>query len=149
METALDSAMIARVAADAALSRRARDVTILDLREVAAFTDFFVLCTGTSDTHIAGIADIVLEKMEEIGQRPWHLEGERHADWVLLDYIDVVVHIFSREAREFYALERLWVDATAIVLSEDDVELDPTWQESDEEAPTWTTFTAMDDWEEE
>jgi len=96
------------VAAEAALSRKALDVRLLDLRGIASFTDYFVICSGTSDTHIEGIADAVREAMDEAGERLWHREGPRKSEWVLLDYVDVVVHVFTRSAREQYDLERLW-----------------------------------------
>jgi len=136
---------LARHAAEAAVSRRALSVTILDLRGRATFTDFFVVCTATSDTHGEGVAEIVIEKMREVGERPWHSEGDRHAQWRLLDYVDVIVHIFASEAREFYALERLWSEAPATVIKDDRVGADPEWEEQADATPGLTGYTAMDD----
>jgi len=134
---------IAQLAAEAALSRRARNVKILDLREVASFADYFVICSGTSDRHLDGITDIVLEKLKEHNFAPWHKEGEKqHSDWVLLDYVDVVIHIFLKEAREFYNLERLWVEAKLVELPED-IELEEEYQEEFED------FDELEDFDED
>jgi len=106
---------IVKAAASAALSRRAQNAVILDLREVPSFTDFFVICSGVSDTQMEGISDAVLEELEDQWQeRPWHREGDKNADWILLDYVNFVVHIFLEEKREYYNLERLWADAPQI-----------------------------------
>jgi ribosome-associated protein len=91
--------------------RKALDILLMDLRAVTDTADFFVLCSGTSDQHIKSLTEELLEKLQADGQRPWHLEGYAARRWVLLDFVDVVVHIFRQEAREFYALERLWGDA--------------------------------------
>jgi len=136
-----DSETLADVIADAALSRRARDVTLLDLRGMATFTDYFVLCTATSDTHAEGIANVVRDQLEAAGVRLWHAEGVRGASWILLDYVAVVAHIFVGEARQFYDLERLWADAPSTVLEDDEL-ADIT---EDEDAGTFTHYTAMDD----
>ncbi|MBI1922734.1 ribosome silencing factor [Candidatus Poribacteria bacterium] len=101
-----------KAAAAVAVSRRARNTVILDLRGLAAFTDFFVICSGISDTQIEGISEGILEELEERwNARPWHREGEREADWILLDYVDFVVHVFLNEKRDYYNLERLWAEA--------------------------------------
>jgi ribosome-associated protein len=94
-----------------ALSRRAEDLAILDLRELAEFTDYFLICSGASDTQVRAIADAVLEGMKKDGTQPWHTEGYDGRRWVLLDFVDVVVHIFQPDARAFFGLERLWGDA--------------------------------------
>lgn len=107
----LDGLKIAEVGADAALDRKANDVVVLDLKGLSSVTDFFVICSGNSDTHVEGIARSVEEQLDENGVKLWHREGSRKASWILLDYIDVIVHIFSEEARDFYGLERLWGDA--------------------------------------
>ena len=99
-------------AVEAALSKKATDVVVMDLRPVDGPAEFFVLCTGTSDLQIKAIADAVDEQIrEEVGERPWHVEGYAHKQWVLLDYVDVVVHVFDAERRAYYNLERLWADA--------------------------------------
>ena len=102
---------IAGIGADAALDRRANNVVILDLQGLSSVADFFVVCSGNSDTHAEGIANIIKEKLDEHSVKLWHREGGRRASWILLDYIDVIVHIFTEDAREFYGLERLWGDA--------------------------------------
>jgi ribosome-associated protein len=132
----LNSQQIAQLAAEAALSRRANDVVILDLRGIASFTDFFVICSGNSDTHLEGIFNAILEKLDENAVELWHREGGRHDNWLLLDYVDVVVHLFLREAREFYNLERLWADAPTVELPEVVVD-DEEYEEFDEFLEEW------------
>ena len=107
----LDGLQIAEIGAEAALDRRANEVVVLDLRGLSSVTDFFVICSGNSETHVEGIAGGIEEKLGEQDAKPWHREGGRGSTWILLDYIDVIVHIFTEEAREFYGLERLWGDA--------------------------------------
>lgn len=86
---------------------------LIDLREVSDAADFFVICTGTSEPHIRALANDLSETLREAGDKPWHVEGTESLRWVLVDLVDVVIHIFRDEAREFYALERLWGDADA------------------------------------
>ena len=118
-------------AAATALSRRARNAVILDLRQLPSFTSFFVICSGISDTQVEGISDAVLDELEDNwNERPWHREGGRNADWVLLDYVDFVVHIFLEEKREYYNLERLWADAPQIEVP--DVEPITEYKEDEE-----------------
>ncbi len=108
-----------KAAASAAIGRRAQDGVILDLRELDGFTDFFAIFSGTSDIQVEGISQAVLEELENNwAQKPWHQEGERKADWILLDYVDFVVHIFLSERRAYYNLERLWAEAEQIELPE-------------------------------
>ncbi|MFQ5513843.1 MAG: ribosome silencing factor [Myxococcota bacterium] len=102
--------------AEAASAKKGLDVRILDLRGIPAFTDFFVIVTGRTDRHVLALCEGALESMREIGERPLGVEGESTARWVLIDLGDVLVHIFQREAREFYALERLWGEAEALDL---------------------------------
>lgn len=89
----------------------AKDLIALDLRGLNDATDWFVIASGTSDAHVRGIANAVLRKLEEAGARAHHVEGLPSGRWVLLDFVDVVVHLFHPEARSFYQLERLWSDA--------------------------------------
>ena len=92
--------------------KKAEQVTILELeKDSGAFTDYFVMCSGTNPRQIQAIADAVDERLEAFGLRPTHTEGYKQAEWVLLDYVDFVVHIFSEKARQFYDLERLWKSA--------------------------------------
>jgi ribosome-associated protein len=92
--------------------KQAEDVTVLELeKDSGAFTDYFVMCSGTNPRQIQAIADAVDERLEGLGLRVTHSEGYKQAEWVLLDYVDFVVHIFSEKARQFYDLERLWKSA--------------------------------------
>ncbi|MEK6756770.1 MAG: ribosome silencing factor [Bacteroidota bacterium] len=110
----MTSRMLAKKITDFALSKKASDVVMMDLRKLSAPSDFFVICSADSDTQVKAIADAVRDGSERIGVRPWHSEGFRALTWVLLDYVDVVVHVFKKEARSFYNLERLWGDAKFI-----------------------------------
>ena len=91
--------------------KKALAITLLDLRDVTDTCDYFLLCTGTSEQHIRSLADEVRDQLAEMGEKPWHIEGADTQRWVLIDYVDFVVHIFRAEVRDFYALERLWGDA--------------------------------------
>ena len=113
--TAELSAEVAR-AADLAQDRKGRDVRVLDLRGLSSATDFFLIVTGTSDIHVRSIAEHVMEGLKGQGERPSHVEGMNGGRWVLLDYIDFVVHVFHPAARDFYQLERLWGDAPALAV---------------------------------
>ncbi|HEX9668028.1 MAG TPA: ribosome silencing factor [Thermoanaerobaculia bacterium] len=101
----------ARDAVSAALDRKARDLRVLHLGRVTDFTDYFLICSGTSDRQVQAIADGIQERLRAEKVRPLHVEGYTRAQWVLLDYGDLVVHVFQEEPRRFYALERLWGDA--------------------------------------
>ena len=104
-------------AAELLFDRKAQEVTLLDLRGISTATDFFLIATGTSDTHVSSISDHVVEELRATGTRPLNVEGSRGGRWVLIDYFSFVVHVFHPAAREFYQLERLWGDAPAHVLS--------------------------------
>jgi len=92
--------------------KQADNVTVLELeKDSGAFTDYFVMCSGTNSRQIQAIADAVDERLEALGMRVTHAEGYKQAEWVLLDYVDFVVHVFSEKARQFYDLERLWKSA--------------------------------------
>ncbi len=84
---------------------------MLDMRQVTPITDFFVICSGNNDRQVAKIQEVVEERLRGLGVKPLRREGERFRRWVLLDYVDLVVHIFLQEDRDFYELERLWKDA--------------------------------------
>jgi ribosome-associated protein len=107
----LTAKTLARKIAQFALTKKASDVVIVDLRTITPVTDFFVICSADSDTQVKAIADAVTGGMEKLGHEAWHNEGYSHLNWVLLDYVDVVAHIFRKEVRSFYNLERLWGDA--------------------------------------
>ena len=104
-------------AADLLFDRKAQEVTVLDLRKISSATDFFLIATGTSDTHVSSIADHVVDEMKSAGTRPTNVEGQRGGRWILIDYFSFVVHVFHPAAREFYQLERLWGDAPTHVLA--------------------------------
>ena len=106
-----------RAAVEAMDDLKARQVVILDLRGLTDATDFFVIASGTSDAHVRGIADSVMEKMGRQGVRTHHVEGLTMGRWVLLDYVDFVIHLFHPETRSFYQLERLWSDAPELLAS--------------------------------
>ena len=91
--------------------RKAVDVALLDLRKVSSATDYFLIASGRSDTHVSSIGDHLVDELKNDGVRPAGVEGMRGGRWVLVDYVDFVVHIFHPEARDFYQLERLWGDA--------------------------------------
>jgi ribosome-associated protein len=95
-------------AIEAALDKKAQDAVVLELGGICSFTDYFLICTGTSSRHNQTIADHIEETLKKYGDRPLHIEGYGEAEWILMDYVDFVVHIFSSRAREFYDLERLW-----------------------------------------
>jgi ribosome-associated protein len=100
-------------AVDLLFDRKAREVTVLDLRGISTATDWFVIATGTSDTHVGALADNVIDELKNDGTRPLNVEGARGGRWILVDYFDFVVHVFHPAARDFYQLERLWGDAPA------------------------------------
>jgi ribosome-associated protein len=101
-------------AVQAVEDRKARQVTVLDLRPITDTTDFFVIASGTSDAHVRGIADAVVEELGRQGHDVHHVEGRQGGRWVLLDYVDFVIHLFHPETRSFYQLERLWSDAPVV-----------------------------------
>jgi len=98
-------------ATDLAIDRKAGAPVLLDLRGMSGATDWFLVVTGNSDTHVRAIADHIIEEMKKSGSSPDHVEGLRAGRWVLIDYIDFVIHVFHPSARDFYQLERLWGDA--------------------------------------
>lgn len=96
---------------EAAQDKKATGVVVLDLKKAGAFTDYFVICSGANPRQVQAIADSVEEALKAQKQRPSLVEGYARAEWVLLDYFDFVVHVFSKHARDFYALDRLWGSA--------------------------------------
>jgi ribosome-associated protein len=111
---------LAALAVEAMQSKKAVDITVIDVRKVSGVTDYFVIGTGESDMQVRAIAEAVREQVkEQTGERPWKREGMQHNQWVVLDYVNVVVHVFDRERRSFYDLERLWGDAPVEHVAED------------------------------
>jgi len=106
-----------KAAMQAALDKKALDVVVLDLRKASAFTDFFLVCTGTNVRQVHAIADSVREALLKKGSRPALTEGYERGEWVLIDYFDFIVHMFTPSTREFYGLERLWGDAERVEVS--------------------------------
>jgi ribosome-associated protein len=101
----------------AALDKKAMDLVVLDLRKAAAFTDFFVICTGANVRQVQAIADAVQEALRQRGSKPSLVEGTDRAEWVLIDYFDFIFHVFTPATRDFYGLERLWGDAERVQIS--------------------------------
>lgn len=114
---ALDERVLAAI--DAASDKKALDVVVLDLREIASFTDYFVIVSGANERQVQAIADEVYEKLKKAGSAAARMEGYKTAEWVLLDFGDFVVHVFEQKARQFYDLERLWREAKRIAISDD------------------------------
>lgn len=107
-----------RKAIQAAQDRKALNLSLLDLHEVSSFTDWFVICSGTSTRHTQAICDGVVETLRKSGLTPAHVEGYARAEWILIDYLSFVVHVFHERARLFYDLERLWKNARRMEISE-------------------------------
>ena len=92
------------------LDKKALEVKIIDVQKITTLTDFFVICTSESEPQTRAITDHIYEQMKEDGMRAWHIEGYKNLDWVILDYVNIVVHVFSRESRDYYDIDRLWAD---------------------------------------
>lgn len=110
----MDSKLLAEKISELIFNKKGYDVKIIDLRTLATFSDYFVICSADSDTQVKAISDEIDKQLRDEGIKYWHREGYKGLSWVLLDYVDVVLHIFKKEAREFYGLERLWGDAPVI-----------------------------------
>lgn len=96
--------------------KKAEDILVLDLRQVSDAADCFIICSAPSDPHVKAIVAALVDSLRAAGHRPWHVEGMEHRRWVLIDLVDIVVHVFLPQVREYYALERLWGDAEAMAL---------------------------------
>jgi ribosome-associated protein len=103
-------------AAEAADSKQAKDIKVLDLREITSFADFFLIASGANARQIQAIADEIEIQLKELGEYPHSVEGYQNAEWVLLDYGDYLIHIFTEKARQYYDLERLWRDGKTVSL---------------------------------
>jgi ribosome-associated protein len=114
--TSLD---VARAAARAAAGKQAQGLVILDVRELIVITDYFVICSGSSERQVRTIVEEVERSLRDLDGKPIRREGETEGRWVLLDYVDVVVHVFAEEEREYYDLERLWRDAPRVGFDDD------------------------------
>jgi ribosome-associated protein len=108
---------MARLAAGAALDKKALDPLVLDLRGISSVAEFFVILTGTSNRHVVAVAENVMDAFKAVGIKALGDEGTREGKWVLLDYGEIVVHVFLEPVREYYDIERLWIDAPRLDLS--------------------------------
>jgi len=119
-ETDLSSRKLALAAAHCALRLKAQDVVLLDLHKLSPLADFFVICSGQGEVHVKAITDAVREGLlEEMEAKAWHVEGYDTLRWVLLDYVNVVVHVFQERTRDYYSLERFWGDAPREEIADD------------------------------
>ena len=106
----LGSPLHVRRISELMLEKKALDVTIIDVRKITTLTDFFVLCTSESQPQSRAITDHIHQEMKKEKMKAWHIEGYQQLDWVLLDFVNIVAHVFSKDAREYYEFERLWAD---------------------------------------
>lgn len=116
MNETLSAERRVREAAQAALDKRAVNVVVLDVQGLSSVTDYFLVCSGKSTTHVQTITDAIRDGLKGLGTRPLHAEGAPESGWVLLDYGDVLIHVFLEDTRLYYALERLWGDAPTLSL---------------------------------
>ena len=98
--------------------KKGYDIAILEVKELSSLTDFFIICTSESEPQTKAITDHINENMKSIGFNSWHTEGYQNKDWVLIDFVNIVVHIFSKDARSFYEFERLWADGKIISITD-------------------------------
>jgi len=113
----LNSLEAAQLSAEAADNKKAFDILILDLRSLTYITDYFVICSASNTSQVGAISDGVNQALAKAGVHPSHVEGEAEASWILMDYGDIVVHIFDQQTRSYYALDKLWGDARRIPLA--------------------------------
>lgn len=116
----MTSMELANTASQLCLDKRATNVIVMDLRGLTSITDCFVLCSADSDIQVKAISDHIRDELSKEKIKPWHVEGYESLRWVLLDFVDVVVHIFQQETREFFGLERLWGDAKILEIEATD-----------------------------
>ena len=102
------------------LDKKALDIKIIDVKNITTLTDLFVICTSESEPQSRSITDHINKTMKKEGYTSWHTEGYQHLDWVLVDFVNIVVHIFSKKAREYYNFERLWADGNITVVQDDE-----------------------------
>lgn len=114
----MNSTDLANQISEIIFTKKGFNVLKVDLRNLVTFTDYFVICSADSDTQVKAIADQIDKVLSDEGIRCWHREGLKALSWVLLDYVDVVVHIFKKEARDFYNLEKLWGDAPSEMMKD-------------------------------
>ncbi len=124
MKNKFSSQKLAQKAAEYAWQKKAEEIVMIDLRGISPVADFFIICTAASDLHAKAVADGIKVSLKEEGEKPLHVEGMNHPHWVLLDYVNVVVHIFLEEKRSFYNLEGLWGDAPRISVNNENGKLE-------------------------
>jgi len=107
----MNSKKLADKLADLMLQKKGTGILIMDLTKLTTITDFFVICSASSDTQVKAISDFIKDETKKFNERPWHKEGYTNLSWVLLDFVDVVAHVFLEDTRRFYNLEGLWADA--------------------------------------
>ena len=115
----VDPRILAELMANAALEKKAEDIKILDLTGITDIADHFVIATGNGGLHVKAIADHIRDE-SSASEKPWHIEGYDNLKWVLMDYVDVVIHIFEKETRDYYDIERLWADAEITTISDEE-----------------------------
>lgn len=113
VEETIDSKRLSEIVTEGMLEKKASDIVIMNLKGIKhAVADYFIICSGSSDTQIDAISEAIQEQVaKKANQKPWKQEGQMNKEWILIDYVDVVAHVFSKEKRAFYALEELWGDA--------------------------------------
>ncbi len=114
----LSSEILTKKITNHIFNKKGYDVIVLDLKNIASFTDYFVICSADSDTQVKAIAEEVEEELRKEGIKCWHREGLKALNWVLLDYVDVVVHVFHKDARAYYSIEKLWGDAPSVLVKD-------------------------------
>ena len=119
----LKSRDLAIQAAKAALEKKALDVTVLDLSGLTVIADYFVICSGESTTQVKAVAEFIEQEFARKRVKPLGIEGAAHSHWILLDYGDVIIHVFEKETRAYYNLEKLWMDAKIIEIDEDKIDM--------------------------
>ena len=108
----------AKMAVKALCERKGEDIRLIKIRDISSIADYFVIATGSSNTHVKSLADNVEFRLDNGGISVSHIEGYRSDSWILLDYVDVIVHVFSEEARDYYSLERLWQDGETVSIAD-------------------------------
>ena len=112
------SKKLSNLIANLILNKKGTDIKILDVRELTSLTEFFIICTSDSAPKTRAITEYIKEELKKLGTKPWHIEGLEKMEWVLLDYVDIVINIFNPETREYYNIERLWTDARITEVNE-------------------------------
>ena len=110
---------LSKMIGELALEKQAEDIVVMDVSKIAGFTNYFVIATATSDVHMQSLADYIEDELSQYKVKVWHKEGFENRKWILLDFVDVVLHLFDSETREFYDLETLWADAEKTIIRDE------------------------------